>query len=68
LASIKTISGLFPLIGASANCSSYQNPRRHLAESGNLIGLFKTGTGAKKALAVKVKVVTCFIDKILFKE
>jgi hypothetical protein len=40
--------GFFPLIGAIANCSSYQNPRRgeNLTASGNLMGLFNTETGA----------------------
>jgi len=44
------MSGIFPLIGATANCSSYQNPRRkkNLSNLGKLIVLilFKTGTGA----------------------
>jgi hypothetical protein len=48
--------GGFPLIGAIANCSSYQNPRRgdNLTASGNLMGLFNTRTGAKFA---RIKIV-----------
>jgi hypothetical protein len=55
--------GGFPLIGAIANCSSYQNPRRgeNLTASGNLMGLFNTGTGAKFALADKICWSSCFI-------
>jgi hypothetical protein len=51
--------GIFPLIGAIANCSSYQNPRR--GDCGNLMGLFKTGTAAIKAVVNKVYKFSCFI-------
>jgi hypothetical protein len=51
--------GIFPLIGAIANCSSYQNPRRK--DCGNLIGLFKTGTAAEKADVDKICKLSCFM-------
>jgi len=50
--------GVFPLIGATANCSSYQNPRRGL-------GPFNTGTGAFKALVNKICICSCFIISFL---
>jgi len=57
--------GLFPLIGASANCSSYQNPRRqkNLTILGIIIGLgsFKTDTGAVIAQVLVICNCTCFI-------
>jgi len=59
------MSGIFPLIGATANCSSYQNPRRkkNLSNLGKFIVLilFKTGTGALLALVKRVCCFACFI-------
>jgi hypothetical protein len=55
------LSGIFPLIGAIANCSSYQNPRR--GDCGSLMGLCKTRDAAKFAVMKVVCVFPCFILK-----
>jgi hypothetical protein len=55
----KLLSGIFPLIGAIANCSSYQNPRRVKCDS--LKGLCTTRVAAKFADINNVYIFPCFM-------
>ena len=56
---LNALSGIFPLIGAIANCSSYQNPRR--GDFDSLMGLCKTRAAAKFAVVFKVCLFPCFM-------